>query len=274
MDIDGTTEWIDGGVFWLTEWNTPANGLEVSFTASCAICLMDKSYGGIRVGTLYDIAVAAFTEAELPTFEDGSVRYNIHESLKDITTDFSEDTNTYTIAEVLQMVANAGCCVFYQDRKGNVHIKPWDKVYSNTIIGPGISYSHPEYSIGKPLKGVSVSYGENLSVEVAALAKGEIQTIDNPLIVTEADATRLGEHVKELLLYRKTIEGEYRADLTLDVLDSVIVTSKYASNIIGISEMKYTNNGGAFKGTYKGRVISIELTPVSYHSGEIHVGEV
>ena len=274
MDINGNTEWIDGGVFWLTEWSTPANGLEANFTARDAISFMEKTYEGIRVGTLYDIAIAAFTEAELPLHEDDSVRYIVHDSLKDITTDFSEDTNHYTIAEVLQMVANAGCCVFYQDRKGNVYVKPWDMAYSGTIIEPKISYSHPEYNISKPLKAVSVSYGEDLSVEIPALAKGEVQTIDNPLIVTEADATRLGEHVKELLLYRKTIEGDYRADLTLDVLDGIIVMSKYASNIIGISEMKYTNNGGAFKGTYKGRVISLELTPVIYHSGEIHVGEV
>jgi hypothetical protein len=33
MNIEGKTEWIPGGVFYLSEWDTPANGLEAHFVA-------------------------------------------------------------------------------------------------------------------------------------------------------------------------------------------------------------------------------------------------
>jgi hypothetical protein len=172
------------------------------------------------------------------------------------------------------MVANAGCCVFYQNRKGKAYIEPWNKQYSGFAIEPRISYAHPEYTLNKPLKSVLVSYDENSKAEVIALPKGEVQTVDNPFIISEEDAVRLGEHVKDMLLNRKVVTGEFRTDLTLDALDCIIVTSKYASNVIGLSNVKYTNSGGAFKGEYTGRVISLELTPIVHHSGEIYVGEV
>jgi hypothetical protein len=274
MDINGTVEWIEGGTFWLSEWGTPANGLEATFKAIDAIGFMQSTYTGIRKGTLYDIAVEAFTEAELPILEDGSVRYVLDDSLKSVETDFSEDDSEYSISEVLQMVANVGCCVFYQDRSGVVHIEPWRAVYSGYLIDNRTSYAHPEYTINKPLKSVSVAYGKDLRATVTASTKGEVQKVDNPLIVTESDAIRVGEHAKEFLIHRKVISGEFRADMRLDALDNIIVTSKYASNIIAVSDIKYATTGGAFKGTYTGRVVSVELTPTHYHSGEIYAGEV
>lgn len=274
MDVNGTTEWIKGGTFWISEWSTPSNGLEASFTARDTTSLMLSTYTGIRVGTLYDVAVAAFTEANLPIMDDGSLRYTVHESLKEIQTDFSEDTQDYSIAEILQMVAHAGGCVFYQDRNGAIRIEPRVDVYSGYMIEPVICYAHPEYTINKPLKSVSVRYGKDLRAVVDVDSKGEIQTIDNPLIITEEDAIRVGKTAKEILVNRKVISGEFRADMRLDALDNIIVVSKYASNVIGITDVSYSTTGSAFKGTYKGRVVSVELKSIQNYVGEIYVGEV
>ena len=60
----------------------------------------------------------------------------------------------------------------------------------------------------------------------------------------------------------------------MDVLDGIIVTSKYASNIIGVTDVKYSTTGGAFKGTYTGRVISVNLKPEEMYCGEIYLGEI
>lgn len=275
MDIDGTTEWIDGGVFWLNEWSTPSNGLEVAFTAGDAFDLMLDNYTGSLSGSLYDIAVAAFEQAALPRLSNGSVRYYVDESLKNITVDVVEKDDYYIISEILQMVAHAGCCVLYQDRKGVVHIEPWNKTYTNYRIEPSISYSHPEYSVNKPMKAVAVSYGtEEGRAIIDVSSKGETQTISSPLIQTEADALRVGEAAKNLLKNRKVISGDFRADLRMDVLDTVLVVSKYASNSIGITNLTYSTTGGSFKAKYTGRVISIALEPAKYYAGELISGEV
>jgi hypothetical protein len=271
MDVNGVVEWIDGGVFWLSEWSTPSNGLEVSFTARDAFSLMNVSYTGIRSGTLYEVAVAALTEAELPQ----TVKYVIDSSLNDIYTEFPGTEGDFTVAAILQMVAHAANCVLYQDRTGVIRIEPWRKSYSGYMIEPDISYTHPEYTFNKPMKGISVGYGHDggrVSVNVGS--KGEIQTVDNSLILTEEDAIRIAEKSKEILTNRKVISGEYRADLRLDVLDNIIVTSKYASNVIGVTDITYSTSGGAFRGMYTGRVVSVELTPIAYFCNDLFVGEI
>ena len=274
MDINGRTEWIKGGTFWISEWSTPANGLEAVFTARDLLGFMDEAYTGTRKGTLYAIALAALQQVNLPKLKNGNNRWVMDGSLKDITTDFSADTKEYTVADILQMVAHAGCCVFYQDRDGIVHIEPWKEIYSGYMIEPHISYKHPEYNITKPLRAVSVAYGDNVRELVEVSPNGAVQTVDNPLITTREDALRVGKQAAKILENRKAITSEFRADVRLDVMDNVIVTSKYASNIIAITDIKYSTTGGAFRGTYTGRVVSINLTPEARYSGEFRVGEV
>ena len=275
MDVGNTVEWIDGGTFWISEWNTPTNGIEANFIARDAVDFMIGSYTGPREGSLHDIAVAAFEEANLPIMDDGSKRYILDESLKEITTNFADDGSDYTIAEILQMIANAGSCVFYQDRAGAVHIEPRNKNYSGYMIEPRISYTHPEYELSKPLKAILVEYEpDRQTVLINVASKGEVQEISNPLIVSAEHALKVGETAKEVLENRKVVSGSFRADMRLDTLDNILVASKYASNILCITDVKYSIEGGVFKGNYTGRVMSITLDYAKVFSNEIYSGEI
>lgn len=42
MDVNGTTEWIPGGQFFLTEWNASSNGMEANFVARDILGLMEN----------------------------------------------------------------------------------------------------------------------------------------------------------------------------------------------------------------------------------------
>lgn len=274
MTVGGKTEWIKGGTFWLSEWSTPSNGIEASFTARDAIEFMSGTYYGPRTGTLYSIAQSALEQAGLSHLDDGSVRYFLSDELKNHSTDITAEDKEYTISGILQLVAHAGCCVFYQDRDGIVRIEPMSDRYAGFMIDPHTSYSHPEYTMGKPMRAVVVSYGEKETATVVAGATGEIQTVDNALIRTQADALRIGEWTKSVLENRKVLSGEFRADVRLDALDNIIVTSKYASNVIAVTEVSFSTTGGALRGKYTGRVTSIELKPADRRSSEFYSGEV
>ena len=275
MDVGNTIEWINGGTFWISEWNTPTNGIEANFTARDTIEFMIDGYTGPSEGSLYDIAVAAFEQANLTLLDDGSKRYILDDSLKEITTDFTDDGSDYTIAEILQMVAHAGCCVFYQDRDGVVHIEPRHKEYSNYMIEPRISYTHPEYELSKPLKAVLVEYEpDRQTVLIDVASRGEVQEISNPLIISAEHALKVGEAAKEVLENRKVVSGSFRADLRMDVLDNILVASKYASNILCVTYLKYSIEGGTFKGNYTGRVMSITLDYAKVFSNEIYSGDI
>lgn len=247
-------EWIPGGTFWVSEWDTPTNGLEVSFTARDLLEFLDIPYSGPRTGTLYDIAIAALSQGDLPTTETGNPRYFVDESLKTISTDFSEDDNSYTAAVVLQMVANAGQCVMYQNRDGILRIERHNLNLSDYRIGQDISYSHPERVMTKPPKSVTVN--DNLWVENIA-PTGETITISNPLIVQQNNATNVGRWASSVLRNRNIIKGSFRPDPRLDVLDIVSVESKYNSGFVAaVTEITYEYNG-AFRGQYVGREIEV-----------------
>lgn len=252
MTVNGVTEWIDGGHFWLSGWSTPANGIEATFTARDVLEFMNEKYTGPTSGTLYAIATAAFQQADLPTTENGMVRYWVDGSISQYSTTI---TGEHTIAEVLQKVAHMACCVLYQDRTGIMHLEPRGNLLTDYEITQDISYSHPEFEISKPLKAVEVSFGEDESLHLAVNTVGEVQTVDNDFIQTQADAQRVADATAELLKGRKTISGEYRADPRMDALDKVVVQSKYATNPVVISEIEYSTTGGGFIGRFTGRLV-------------------
>ena len=252
MTVNGETEWIDGGHFWLSGWATPANGIEASITARDLLEFMSEKYTGRMEGQLYYIAVDAFRQANLPVAEAGNSRYFIHDSLLEHGATITGDN---TIAEVLQKVAHMACCVLYQDRNGVIRLEPRSTLLSDYAIRREMSYSHPEFEISKPLKAVEVSYGEGESYLLSVSPSGEVQTVNNDFIQTEADAQRVAEETASVLRGRKTLSGEFRADPRLDALDIVTVESKFATNPVVISEIEYSTTGGGFHGRFTGKVV-------------------
>lgn len=115
---DGSVEWLPGATVQLKEWS--ADDEEMSFSATDRFDGMDGTYyrGLYRpegIG-LYDLAV--------DVFEDAGVdwrTYWIDPYLKSV-----KVTNPIPVVshkEALQMIANAGRCILYQDREGNIFLK-------------------------------------------------------------------------------------------------------------------------------------------------------
>lgn len=268
MRLGDTVEWIDAGTFWISEWETPSNGLEVRFVARDCIEFMADTYSGPRSGTLYDIALAALVQADLPVQANGSPRYVLSDNLKEWTVDFSEDDADYTCAEIVQLCANAACCVMYQNRKGVLIVEPLRENASGYAIKRFVSYAHPEFTLTKPLKSVSVNDGMGIAENAST---GEIQKLSNKLIVDKTMANRVAEWVRATLEGRRTLSGEYRADPSLDVFDVIAVESKYgANNAIYVTSVEYTYSG-AFRGKYEGRITEFE--PEYWYSGELKAGD-
>ena len=117
-DINGTTEWIRGGEFYLTEWDAPANGLEARFVARDPFEFMaDTMYDatdGIPHGTFKEIIECAAGMCEFP----GGLEMNIesqwrsidawaprdyYELVKDVNGNVRYENPKYTAAEIIQM---------------------------------------------------------------------------------------------------------------------------------------------------------------------------
>ena len=252
MTVNGITEWIEGGHFWLSGWSTPANGMEATFTARDLIEFMNEKYTGPTSGTLYTIANAAFQQVQFPVADTGTARYYLDRCLENHSTTITSEN---TIAEVLQKIAHMSCCVLYQDRNGTIRLEPNSKVLSDYRISRDVSFSHPEVDVTKPLKAVDVSYGDNQSYLLPVASSGEVQTVDNDFLQAETDARRVAEKTAAVLRGRNTLSGEFRADPRLDALDVITVESKCAANPVVITEIEYSTTGGGFRGRFTGKVV-------------------
>ena len=261
---DGTIEWVKGGTFYLSEWYAKQNGITADFVARDLLECLSTTYvekPAITTRTLYSLAQMLLVSAELPLTNDGKQRWLIDESLKGIETNapLPEDT----IANLLQLIANAGMCVMYQDRDGILHIEPLKDEKIDYEINAFNSYSKSEITFSKPIQKVTVrayQYSNNGNDSTYVLLgerfgmSGEIIEIDNPLVTNTNHATSICQWITSILVGRRTLDFSWRADVRLDVLDRIINTNSYGSRTVRMTEVNYKFNG-AFRATGKGKVM-------------------
>lgn len=241
-------ETIKAGTFYLNEWQFPQSGITSDFGARDVLEFMTDIYAGAYSGMLYDIAIRALQQANLPLLETGDVRWRIDESLKGITAPSITDKLEYTIAEVLQLCANAACCVLYQDRDGILHIEPLSGDVTDYRIDRFNSYSVGDVTLSKQLKAVQIN-SEMYTLTVGNV--GETQQIYNPLI-SAARAPVVAQWILDYLSRRKNLSGDFRADPRLDPLDRVTNENRFSESTVLVTNITYTYNG-AFRGSYEGR---------------------
>jgi hypothetical protein len=266
LSVNGGIEWIKGGTFYLSEWSAKQNGLTAEFKARDLLEFMSAVYEeshDLSSRTLYDMAVKVLIAADLPLNSDGSVKWVTDESLKSIET--TAPIPKDTLANCLEVIANAAKCVLYQDRSGVLHIEPLKFDVTDYVIDSFNSYSKSELTIAKQLKQVNVKvyqYSQETdgikstttSVAVVAGTMGETLEIDNPLIVDNDRAAAVGEWIATHLGHRMSLGSSWRSDVRLDALDIVTNVNEYNTNQVRMTDIKYEFKG-AFRGTGEGKVI-------------------
>lgn len=271
MDVDGETQWINGGKFYLSEWSVPSNGLEASFTARDALeFMMTSNYTGRKTGTLYQMCYDA-----LETLPSNVPSFYISEELKEYSTDISSEKTSYKNSDILQLAANAAGMALYQTRDGHIRIERVNltaeegtEVYEIPVIN---NFQWPEISFASRVKNVScnVNGKEHLYPE-GSNAEGVTQTISNELL-TEAMLVKSKNSITEayaMLANRKKVELEYRASPHIDAFDHVKFNHSfgYASSVF-VTESKYQYTG-CFKGTISGYALA-DVSSVSLSSSSL-----
>lgn len=171
MRVGSGTEWISGGKYYLNEWKSPQNGITASFKARDAMeYLSDIYYKGTYSAssvTLYALAEAVMADAVLPLNKDGTSPWRFDESLKNVST--TAPLPVATIAECLQLIANAASCVLSIGRDGAVEIAPASGEHTDYGVTAFNSYSRPELELSRQLKTVEVGitgYYKGSSIEL------------------------------------------------------------------------------------------------------------
>lgn len=255
-------EWIPGGTYYLSEWEGPQNGITATFTARDAVEFMTDPYEGPYSGALLEIATAAFEQANLPHMPDGQKSWAVSASLGNIEAADGLDLSKYSIAGVLQYVANAGCCVFYQDRAGKFHLQELNYDIYDYSIDRYVSYANADIKRTKQLKAMNINNGQFI---LTVGKTGETQPVNNPMI-SEEQARFVAAWASDYLQNRRIMSGNYRADPRLDPLDVVRNETKYYTAAMVVTRVQYTYKG-AFRGSYEARNLDSAMAAV-LHSGE------
>lgn len=258
MDVDGKTEWVSGGMFFLSEWSVPANSIEASFQARDAfLYLSNTKYTGRKYGTLYEMCYDA-----LELLEADEITFDISDELKDYSTDITSDESTYHNSDILQLAANAAGMALYQTRDGVIKI---NRVYGSDASNPVLdipvlnNYSWPEITFAQNMLNVvttvgnaTYAYPENPS------GKGVSQTLSN-VMLTKGILAKSRNALTEsygVLSNRRKASLAYRASPTIDALDMVKIHHQFNYDAVLLAtNVKYTFNG-CFKGTIEGYMMA------------------
>ena len=273
MELDGETEWINGGKFYLSNWNTPSNGITASFEARDALVfLSDSPYTGRKSGTLYEMCYDA-----LELLDVTGISYFINENLKNYSTDFSSSNSSYKNSDVLQLAANAAGMALYQTRDGEIRVdwvpfSPEDKssIYEISEMN---NFEYPEISFSNKLKNISYSVnGASKTYPAGATGDGVTQSVSNSLLsdsIIAQPKNALTESYK-VLSNRRIATLSYRASPHNDALDFVRLNHQfgYSSNLL-ITDVKYTFNG-CFKGSVTGYMIE-DVSSLQIDQSEIYL---
>ena len=254
-EINGDYEYISGGIYFLSEWNTPQNGISARFKAQDLTIFMQSKFDGTGYSgqsvTWKALAEEAFSQSNIPLLPNGSVRW--------VTTDLASPAVTmpnnlsdYTCAEIVQLCCSAKACVMRYGRDGIMYCEKLDTTVQDYEINRFNSYKDAEYSMAQMLRGISVNDAFYHSVS----NKGEIQYVNNELITNDIDLSDLNEffqYNETHLTNRRTLTGQYRSDPRLDIFDYITVENKYATMNVVITMLNLSYNGG-FSAVYEGRV--------------------
>lgn len=270
LDIGGNTEWIDAGLFYLSEWKIPANGFEAQFVATDIL----TNCSGIRTDmyTIKSVNVnQLFADWNSYVKNEG---YGVPSEWlvgylgnPDLVVDIPGEPEGRPIGELLQMLANFTGCVIKHPAIFAIagypvtRLEPLDtaSVAASGFITLDNAYSYPELELTKPLKSVSVAVADDERYVLNVNADGETLTIDNPLVRTTEDAARIAEWIAGNTNKRKILRGEFRADPRAELFDVMYVeTGKkgmgVAAEFVVLTNIKYTYSG-SFHGTYEGYVL-------------------
>lgn len=276
MDVDGKTEWVSGGMFFLSEWSVPANSIEASFQARDAfLYLSSTKYTGRKYGTLYEMCYDA-----LELLEADEITFDISDELKNYSTDITSDESTYHNSDILQLAANAAGMALYQTRDGVIKI---NRVYGSDASNPVLdipvlnNYSWPEITFAQNILNVvttvgnaTYTYPENPS------GKGVSQTLSNVMLTKDILAKSRNALTESygVLSNRRKASLTYRASPTIDALDMVKIHHQFNYDAVLLAtNVKYTFNG-CFKGTVEGYMMAdAQAISLDHTSEQLDWGE-
>lgn len=277
-DYDG----ISGGIYYVSEVDADDDGHTATFTACDILGFMTDTYKGIGNTNAHTAALDIVQKAAQSQGCPQSLIRLISdvEYMRSINVDFPE-TDTYTYAEALQLIANACACVLYVDRQSQIHIEKISSEPTDYAVTPLMQYTRPKVRYGERVGNVHVQYAHGKGVgdtNFTGEKLGSDQTVDNPILNDVMQSFAVMNWVYNTLTTgREKLSGTFRADPRVDLFDVITIVGASRTYTVCLTGLSMTFSG-AWRGSYQAAAISstenitciADLEKMTLHQLETH----
>lgn len=248
---------ITGGIFFVSGVEIPSRNDQLVFTAKDILGFMTEKYTdsfGWK-GTALDLFLKVKEQAENdPNVPVSEIEYSVDESILGSIYMRTHETDNYTLAEMLQLIASACSCVCYVDRQGKIAIRAIDETPEMYTITNTVQYEPCKIAYNDRVGNIKVTYSggdESVSTDNTGDRIGGMQTINNPILYDYSAAQNICyEAYKILTVGRRMVSGKCRIDPRLDIFDTIIVEGE--DNIFsGVVVSLNLSFNGSWSGSFK-----------------------
>lgn len=246
---------INGGVYYISEFAINPSGKQVTFTAQSIIAFMTERYAGTygiksAKALLAKVIEQANTSKGVPA---SNIQTDYDPVLEDVTMEILS-TDDYSLAQVLQLIANSCGCVLYVDRSGTICIKKLDDKSTHYVLARKFLYQHLNVQYVERIgnvalqtnHGSSIFHTDNTGDDIG----GEISA-SNPILKDDTQSAVLTQYMYDTLsVGRKKFTANLRFDPAVDIFDIIIVPNGRKVNAAIVTDVSVTYSG-IWKGTIK-----------------------
>lgn len=247
---------IPGGVFYVSSVEIPSRNDQLSFTAKDIIGFMTAKY---EVQYVKENALALFrsviSQAERdPNVPVSDIEYDVDRTLMQSVLLRVKTGDSYTLSEMLQLIASACSCVLYVNRQGKIVIRKISEVPEQYTITNTVQYEPCKLAYNDRVGNIRVNYEhgtQHVETNNTGSGIGGLQTIDNPLLYDYAQAQAICSDALDILTVgRRMISGKCRIDPRLDIYDTIIVEGE-ANIFAGVVVSLNLSFNGSWTGTFR-----------------------
>lgn len=255
---------VSGGTYYISSVKKGSRNDRYQFTAQTVLGFMTEKFqqSVASSNNAYDIAVEAVTQAEqskgVPASEIALVCSKT--LLKSITIDLRYGQDSYSLAEVLQLIAAACRCILYVDREGRIHIEQIGHVTEHYVLSNKFQYSPLTVEYADKIGNVTLfsNHGQtSTGTDFEGDKIGGDQTMNIPILDDFAAQNDLVFYAYAMLTKgRRRFKAKCRFNPAVDLFDNVVVP-----NGKDVSVAIITSISASFNGAWKADLQLMTLDP-------------
>lgn len=283
LDIDGVTEWITGGWYFITEIRQNVNAAQTTFKASSILGVLNAVYDGARsTNSLGQLIINALRSQDAPDGRSSSA-YNSVQDVYDAfgaqfctePVNFTEDSSQYTVGDLLQYAANACGRVLWVDHGRYFTVKRLTMGAVEYAIPTNTLYKWAELA-EKPvyktvvLSGRDGTDGSEATAQLSVASAGDQLDMYNPVACMDYAQTLLGIG-RDLCYNHRTYTFDCRFDNAVDLFDMVSVEARNGKVLTGYVEKIAATYNGAWRASVTIRSTEAGVFPM--YANEMYAGD-